>query len=146
MFEKILYPTDFSDASKKALNYIKKLKEAGTKEVVVLHVIDQREIEQLSHLPEIDVMAEDLETRKVAGAKKDMKEIEGELTKAGFKVKTRIDKGIPFRDILKAEEEEDVSVVVLGSHGKSCIAEMLLGSVSEKVVRKSTKPVLVVRR
>jgi nucleotide-binding universal stress UspA family protein len=48
---------------------------------------------------------------------------------------------------LKAEEQEkDVSVVVLGSHGKSCIAEMLLGSVSEKVVRKSSKPVLVVRR
>ena len=47
---------------------------------------------------------------------------------------------------MKAEEEENVSVVVLGSHGKSCITEMLLGSVSEKVVRKSTKPVLVVRR
>ena len=47
---------------------------------------------------------------------------------------------------LKAEEEENVSVVVIGSHGKSCISEMLLGSVSEKVIRKSSKPVLVVRR
>jgi len=40
MFEKILYPTDFSDVSKKALDYIEQLKEAGTKEVIVLHVID----------------------------------------------------------------------------------------------------------
>ena len=146
MFEKVLYPTDFSDASKKALDYIKQLKEAGTKEVLILHVIDQREIDQVSHLPEVDISSEDLEKRKLASAEEDMKEIEGELTKAGFKVKTRIDKGIPFRDILKTEEEENVSVVVLGSHGKSCIAEMLLGSVSERVVRKSSKPVLVVRR
>jgi nucleotide-binding universal stress UspA family protein len=147
MFEKILYPTDFSDASKKALDYIKQLKGAGTKEVVVLHVIDEREIEHIAHLPELNVSIEELETRREQYAKEEMEAIGAELKKAGFEVKTRIDKGIPFRDILKAEEQEkDVSVVVLGSHGKSCIAEMLLGSVSEKVVRKSNKPVLIVRR
>jgi nucleotide-binding universal stress UspA family protein len=147
MFKKILYPTDFSDASKKALDYIKQLKGAGTEEVVVLHVIDEREIEHIAHLAELNVSIEELEKRREEYAKEEMKAIETELKNSGFKVKTRIDKGIPFRDILKAEEQEkDVSVVVLGSHGKSCIAEMLLGSVSEKVVRKSSKPVLVVRR
>jgi len=146
MFEKILYPTDFSDASKKALDYIKQLKGAGTKEVVVFHVIDEREIEHMSHLAELNVSIEELEKRREEYAKEEMKAIEAELKNSGFKVKTRIDKGIPFRDILKVEEEENVSVVVLGSHGKSCIAEMLLGSVSEKVIRKSNKPVLVVRR
>lgn len=40
MFEKILYPTDLSDVSKKALDYIKQLKEAGARKVIVLHVID----------------------------------------------------------------------------------------------------------
>jgi len=146
MFEKILYPTDFSDASKKALDYIKQLKGAGTKEVVVFHVIDEREIEHMAHLAELNVSIEELEKRREEYAKEEMKAIEAELKNSGFKVKTRIDKGIPFRDILKVEEEENVSVVVLGSHGKSCIAEMLLGSVSEKVIRKSNKPVLVVRR
>jgi len=147
MFEKILYPTDFSDASKKALDYIKQLKGAGTKEVVVLHVIDEREIEHIAHLPELNVSIEELETRREQYAKEEMEAIGAELKNSGFKVKTRIDKGVPFRDILKEEvEEKDVSVVVLGSHGKSCITEMLLGSVSEKVVRKSSKPVLVVRR
>jgi nucleotide-binding universal stress UspA family protein len=147
MFKKILYPTDFSDVSKKALDYIKQLKGAGTEEVVVLHVIDEREIEHIAHLPELNVSIEELEKHKREYAEQEMKAIETELKNSGFKVKTRIDKGIPFRDILKAEvEEKDVSVVVLGSHGKSCITEMLLGSVSEKVVRKSSKPVLVVRR
>jgi nucleotide-binding universal stress UspA family protein len=146
MFKKILYPTDFSDVSKKALDYIKQLKEAGTKEVVVLHVIDEREIEHIGHLPEVSINVKDLEKRREEYAKEEMKAIEAELKKSGFTVKTKIEKGIPFTDILKAEEEEDVSLVVIGSHGKSCVAEMLLGSVSEKVVRKSGKPVFVIRR
>ena len=147
MFEKILYPTDFSDVSKKALDYIKQLKGAGTKEVVVLHVIDEREIEHIAHLAELNVSISELEKRREEYAKEEMKAIETELKNSGFKVKTKIEKGVPFRDILKAEEQEkDVSVVVLGSHGKSCVTEMLLGSVSEKVVRKSSKPVLIVRR
>jgi len=44
MFNKILYPTDFSNDSKRAVAYIKHLKEAGTREVIVLHVIDQKAI------------------------------------------------------------------------------------------------------
>jgi nucleotide-binding universal stress UspA family protein len=47
---------------------------------------------------------------------------------------------------LRVEDEEDVSAIVIGSHGKSNIKEMLLGSVSETVIRKSKKPVLVVKR
>ncbi len=41
MFRKILYPTDFSDVSKNALNYLKQLKESGAEEILVLHVIDE---------------------------------------------------------------------------------------------------------
>jgi nucleotide-binding universal stress UspA family protein len=45
MFEKILYPTDFSDVSRKAMDYIKQLKSVGAKKVIVLHVIDERAVE-----------------------------------------------------------------------------------------------------
>ncbi|RLB27377.1 MAG: hypothetical protein DRG87_11595 [Deltaproteobacteria bacterium] len=48
MFEKILNATDFSDVSKKALDYLAQLKEAGTKEIVLLHVIDEMGIETIS--------------------------------------------------------------------------------------------------
>jgi nucleotide-binding universal stress UspA family protein len=114
---------------------------------VVLHVIDEKEIEHIAHLPDRNVSIEELEKRKKEYAKEEMKAIETELKNRGFKVKTRIDKRVPFRDILQEEEEEkDVSVVVLGSHGKSNIKEMLLSSESEKVIRKSKKPVLVVKR
>jgi len=146
MFEKILYPTDFSEVSKKALDHIKKLKDAGAKEVVVLHVIDEREAEYIAHLPEASIDIEKLEEKREARAKEEVQAIEKELKASGFTVKTIIKKGFPFTDVLKAEQEEDVSVIVLGSHGKSCISGMLLGSLSEQVIRKSSKPVLVVRR
>jgi nucleotide-binding universal stress UspA family protein len=146
MFEKILYPTDFSDVSKKAMDFIKQLKGAGTKEVVVFHVIDERVINRIKHHSDAGIDVEELEKKMEESAQEEISVIEGELKKSGFNVKTRIDKGVPFREILKAEQEEDVSVVVIGSHGVSCIEEMFLGSCSEKVIRKSSKPVLVVRR
>jgi nucleotide-binding universal stress UspA family protein len=146
MFEKILYPTDFSDVSKKSMDFIKQLKGAGTKEVVVFHVIDERIINRIQHHSEAGINAEELEKKMEEHAQEQISAIEGKLKKSGFDVKTRIDKGVPFREILKAEQEEDISVVVIGSHGVSCIEEMFLGSCSEKVIRKSRKPVLVVRR
>ena len=147
MFEKILYPTDFSDVSKKALDYLKQLKEAGAQEVIVLHIIDTREVESIARYGEVSMNLEKgLEKKMEERVKQEITAIEAELKRSGFDVKVRIERGIPFREILRVEEEEDVSVVVIGSHGKSCVAEMFLGSVSEKVVRKSGKPVLVVRR
>ncbi len=48
MFKKILFPTDFSDVSRKAMMYVKQLKGAGAQEVIVLHVIDEKELAVLS--------------------------------------------------------------------------------------------------
>jgi nucleotide-binding universal stress UspA family protein len=144
MFEKILYPTDFSDIAGKALRYVVQLKEAGAKEVIVLHVIDQRSIDTLDEMLTKDTVAlekslEEESIKKTSG-------LENELKGKGFNVKIRIEKGVPFNEILKTANEENVSAIVIGSHGKSNIAEMLLGSVSEKVVRKAMQPVLLVKR
>lgn len=45
MFRKILYPTDFSDSARSALDYVMKLKEAGAEEVILQHVYDERDID-----------------------------------------------------------------------------------------------------
>jgi nucleotide-binding universal stress UspA family protein len=75
-----------------------------------------------------------------------MNGVAGELRAEGYRVKSRIETGIPFREILRVADEENVSVIVVGSHGKSNLADMFLGSVSEKIIRSSKKPVLVVTR
>jgi nucleotide-binding universal stress UspA family protein len=144
MFTRILYTTDFSDVSKKALAYIKQLKEAGTKEVIVLHVIDERQIEAVvlygrgNSCVFIDKMEQE--------ARRELAAIEKELRDYGFVVNSIVTAGIPLREILSVEESEKVSLVVIGSHGKTNLKEMLIGSVSEKVIRRSKSPVLVIKR
>ena len=145
MFKKILYPTDFSDVSKKAIDYIKKLRESGSETVIVLHVINQRGMQAVEQYASGNAI--EIEQRIMDDAKQQIKVIEDELKKSGFKVKSMIKTGIPMREILKAEEkEENVSVIVIGSHGKSNLEEIFLGSVSEKVSRKCKSPVLIVKR
>lgn len=144
MFKKILYPTDFSDVANSALDFVKQLKEAGAEEVVILHVIDKSSLDALAMYTSKDFLQ--IEKDWEANAASQMSSIADELKEAGLEVKVRIENDIPFRGILKVEEDEDVSVIVLGSHGVSNIQEMLLGSVSEKVIRKAKKPVLVVKR
>jgi nucleotide-binding universal stress UspA family protein len=145
MFDKILYPTDFSEVAGKAYAYVKQLQAAGTKEVVLLHVIDHRSFEVLA-AHDSAMRAKDIEQKMEDDALKEMNTTAEELQKLGLSVSVRLVKGIPFCTILDVAEEEDVDAIVVGSHGKSNVAEMLLGSVSEKVVRKSKRPVLVVKR
>lgn len=144
MFKKILYPTDFSDVSNSALNYVKQLKEGGAETVVLLHVVDSRSMQALDQFAGVNTP--ELEREIMAQAEKEIEEIEKELKQSGFKVKTLLETGYPTRTILEVEKKEAVSVIVIGSHGKSNLEEMFLGSVSEKVVRKCTRPVLVVKR
>ena len=144
MFKKILYPTDFSDVSKRAMDFVKQLKDAGSEEVIILHVIDKSSLNALAMYTSKDFLKIEMGWEEKAA--EDISLIEKELKEKGFKVKVRIEKEIPFREILRVEEEEDVSVIVIGSHGLSNIQEMLLGSVSEKVIRGAKKPVLVVKR
>ncbi|UCE33697.1 MAG: universal stress protein [Deltaproteobacteria bacterium] len=145
MFDKILYPTDFSNVANKAMNYITKLKEAGGKEVIGLHVIDERAIGDICLLHASKGSVE-MVRRIEEEAWKEMDNIGARLRQMGFRVKLRIERGIPLTEILRVEQEEGVSPIVIGSHGKSNVEEMLLGSVSEKVIRKSGTPVLVVKR
>jgi len=144
MFKKILYPTDFSDVSKKALASILKLKKSGVKEVVVMHVIDSRNLDALAQYVPADLLRTQEALEKIA--REEAQAIADELEKKGFTVKIRIEEGIPSRNILEAEEEEGVSSIVIGSHGVSNIKEMFLGSVSEKVIRKAKSPVIVIKR
>lgn len=151
MFQKILYPTDFSDVSKKALAYIKSLKSTGTKQVIILRVINKGKAERISQgvawagIQVADFLKETYK-RLEKEAYEEVKPIESELKDAGFDVKIRVEKGSPYSKILEVEQEEDVSAIVLGSHGRSNIEEILLGSVSEHVIRYSKKPVLVIKR
>lgn len=144
MFKKILYPTDFSDVAGKALDVVKQLKDCGAKEVIILHVIDRRFFDAMAWYAHKDLKEISKDLKKEALDQ--LLSIEYDLIKEGFRVQIRIEKGIPASEILRVEKEEDVSATVIGSHGTSNLEEMLMGSVSEKVIRKAKKLLLVVKR
>ena len=143
MYKKILFPTDFSDVATKAVMYIRQLKGAGAQEVILLHVIDENELLILSKAPDqYPKIMEELK-KDVAGG---MAAVAAELESEGFKVKPEVKTGNPFKLIMETAEKEKVSIIVLGSHGKSNIAELLMGSVSENVIRHAKVPLLVISR
>ena len=143
MFKKILFPTDFSDVSQKAVKYIKQLKGAGAQEVIVLHVIDEKELLVLSRVPDQYLQITTLMEKEIA---KDMAAVEADMAAEGFSVKLKVKTGKPFTEIMMTATEEKVSIIVVGSHGKSNIGEMLMGSVSENVIRHAKVPLLVISR
>ncbi|KTB48040.1 universal stress protein [Dehalogenimonas alkenigignens] len=150
MFRKVLYPTDFSEVATRALEYIKQLKPAGAQEVVILHILDRKELRNLALLGgvtgnyPIDLNTEfkRLENEHL----ENVRNIVNELKTAGFSAKGIVREGNPLAEILKTAEDEAVSVIVIGSTGKSNLQETILGSVSEGVIKRSCQPVLIIKR
>lgn len=64
----------------------------------------------------------------------------------GFDVKCMVKTVFSWDVILDAEKKEAPSIIDIGSHGRSNIGDIFLGSVSERVIRKSKRPVLVIKR
>ena len=154
MFKTILYPTDFSDNAGKSLDYIKQLHNAGAEKIVLLNVIHQRVLDTLETIHKAAYFQdgryhedrEEAEQKLEQDRRNKMAPIVAELEAAGFEVKLRIEKGYPVREILKVEKEEAVSAIVMGSHGRNNFPGVRIGSVSEKVMRRSVTPVLLVKR
>ncbi|MFW6326532.1 MAG: universal stress protein, partial [Desulfovermiculus sp.] len=86
------------------------------------------------------------EKKILDSAQNELEKMAQKIDQLGFTTQARVVVGIPVQEILNAEKEEDISMIVLGSHGRSNLEEIFLGSVAEKVVRKCTKNVLMVKR
>jgi len=135
MFTRVLHPTDFSECADEAFQIVKRLKAAGTQEVTLLHVQDERAMEQRTPEQLAQFNRED-----TAGLEK----LARALILFGLNAHILVRQGIPFQEALKVAEEEDIGLIVLGSHGRSAIREVFTGSTFENVARLSRRPVLVV--
>jgi nucleotide-binding universal stress UspA family protein len=124
MFRKILYPTDWSSSAERAKQYIPALHRVGASEIIVVHV---------------------LETEFDLGVKEKLGDLKQDFQSQGFKVSVQLLKGKPYREINRIATEEDVSLIVMGSHGKGFTEAIFWGSVSQRVVEYSEKPVFVVK-
>lgn len=137
MFTRVLHPTDFSECADAAFQVVKRLKSAGTQEVIVLHVQDER---AMQHRTPAQIAAFD------AADGERLEQLCHALRMFGLQARPLLRHGHPVRETLRVAEEEASSLIVLGSHGRSALREILTGSTFENVLRLSRQPVLVVRR
>jgi nucleotide-binding universal stress UspA family protein len=144
MLTKILFPTDLSETSRQAMDYILQLKRSGLKDVVVLHVTDNHYLDKVEPFI-LNVIVRQIKTKIDQETRKALQATEKELKAGGLDVKIVIRSGHPAEEILKLEKEEDVSAVVMGSHNPSGLEKFFADSVAEAVVHKSRRPVLVVK-
>jgi universal stress protein A len=134
---KVLYPTDFSDSSRSALRYAITQAQALNAGLLLVHVQEMPTVvdEGMLH------MGIDLEDRAVVEQRLHSLVPNEFAGPCEFRVLT----GNPAREIVRLAEQEAVDLIVLGTHGRTGLARVLMGSVAEQVVRNAKSPVLVVK-
>jgi nucleotide-binding universal stress UspA family protein len=143
---KILIATDGSKYSNKAIDYGIGLAARTGAEVAGLYVINMKTLEffALGHHDNISGYEKE-NTRLLREGEEALAYLKEQCTKAGVKVSTAVVRGYPAEEIMKTAETEKVAMIVVGNVGRTGLDHMLMGSVSETVVRKAPCPVLVVR-
>lgn len=129
---KILFATDFSEPSRRALVPLKGLKEAGAKELVLVHVVDRGETEEA-----VQKLRE--------SAEKELKGIEDEFRADGWRVKTNTVVGIASKEIMSLAVAENASLIAVGARGQGINEKLIVGSTTEALARRADMPVLILR-
>ncbi|ERG94509.1 universal stress protein [Haloquadratum walsbyi] len=141
MYDHILVPTDGSECADEAVTHAFNLATQHDAEVHVLSVVDARDI---SHgAPAVSPAQIESTLRENAHDMTDAVEDRGADT--GVNVTPAVEAGIPDDAIVTYAEEHDVDLIVMGTHGRTGLERYLLGSVTERTVRRSSVPVLTVR-
>ncbi|WP_414837330.1 universal stress protein [Candidatus Nanosalina sp. VS9-1] len=135
MYDEILLPTDGSEASKAALNHAKQISEKFDSNIHIIYVVD------ISTMPGDLRGQAHLEQMKEFG-EETVKSLEKEMNTTA---ETKVTVGLPHREIREYVEEKDIDLVTMGSNGRSGLDRILIGSVTEKVLRTCDTPVLVSR-
>ena len=141
---KILVPVDFSEASRKALRYACSLAEAFDASLCVVHAIEN------PYLPggymEFYAPPAEYFEQVERDTRKSLEDVLTPDEKAKFRATLVQRKGSPAGEILALlAEQPDIDLVVMATHGRGGMARLMMGSVTDRVVRLSPCPVLTLR-
>jgi len=155
VIKKILYTTDLSKNSAHAFQYATDYAEKHDAEIIILYVYEKF---RWADPPELEDNLQIAEQLKFAVKNKEntINIIKTRLTTFCEKVKKddpsctfradtiEVCEGYPANTILEKADEFDCDLIVMGTHGKGLISHAFLGSVAEKVLRRSRRPVLTI--
>jgi nucleotide-binding universal stress UspA family protein len=142
LLKKILVPTDFSETSKKAVQYALRFAEQFGCEIALLYVVEP--VPPLVGAPlGVEAFTEEDE---FSMAEKDLAALAAEShNNGGHLVTSSVRVGHVPNEIMKAAKELDADLIVIATHGYTSWRHMCIGSTAERVVRTAPCPVLVVR-
>ena len=147
-FQRILAATDFSPASRPALDQAQRLAREGGARLTILHVYH---VPALASAPETPVTAhspgvyEDFARAVRASGQERLDRDVAQALARGIDARGLLREGLPDEEILDAAETDNADLIVLGTHGRRGPARVLMGSVAGRVVARATRPVLTVR-
>ena len=139
----ILFPTDFSQGARAAMDYAISLARDYKARLILLYVIQDISIAEW-YIPS-SISAADLVEDMEKSAAREMEKWGTEAAAKIGAVDKAVVRGVPFVEIIRTAKEKNADMIVIGTHGRTGIDHMLFGSTAEKVVRKSPCPVLTVR-
>jgi len=145
--DRILVPTDFSSHSDMALQKAVDIASQFNAKIYLLHVIDDHLFEYGS---DVGLGMEENKTIIIGETTaycKDLmkKQVASMIDAKGTVVDIGVLTGNPAEAILAEEKERKIDLIVIGAHGRTGIIHQLLGGVADKVVRRATSPVFVVK-
>jgi nucleotide-binding universal stress UspA family protein len=141
---KILVPVDFSRHSLETLRFALSLRDYFGATYVLLHVVPAGEAETFATL---GGESSEVQTRR---ASETLAELEREAERRrqevpGIELACRVTTGVPFKEICRLAEEENFQLIVIGTHGRTGLSHLLIGSTAERVVQHASCPVLSVK-
>lgn len=168
MYNNILYPTDGSKGAAVILDHARDIAETYNATLHVLFVVDAEHVEsgmvvrrgedgdwKTGMVPrDQETAGEGHMSRNVEDGEREKIERKGQhlvnevaswLTDQGVETATSVRHGEPYQTITEYAEENDIDLIMMGTHGRRGLRRRLIGSVTEKVVRTSDVPVLTVR-
>ena len=137
--ENILVPTDFSPDADDAMKYATWLAQQFHASLILLHVVHM----YLPGSAEVSFPAYMAKVRAEASA--DLTRNPGLVEEAKVPASIVVEEGVPHEKIIEVARQREADLIVMGTHGRTGLAQMLLGSVAERVARFAPCPVTVVR-
>lgn len=140
MYDDILVPTDGSDGVQAAIEHAIELASMADATVHGLYVVDTADATAVPEGKWVTIA----ETLEEAGEQA-VEEIEQQASEAGVTATGAVVKGKPHEEITSYATENEIDLIVMGTHGRSGLDRVLLGSVTDKVIRQADVPVLIKR-
>lgn len=140
--KKILCPIDFSACSIHALSYAIDLSIKNKASLYLIYVMETHVNDARDILKQIDLLLDDTQ---IDNLKIRLISLIPDNIQKSITIETIVVKGIPYVEIIKTSKDKQIDLIVMGTHGRTGLEHILIGSVAQRVIQKAPCPVFSIR-